>query len=349
MTKKQKQSVYLNTAPTSHKNTTKDEAAKQLQITVFKFVWIAVFLVISVVIFILPNIPFFVQLVLWIVLIVAMKGCEKDIVQMIKSGNFLATFPTKLESKWRPNPDEYKNLEQVEEALRKRGLESCNLAIAIDYTKSNEWQGWKSFGAKNLHYISEDINEMNPYEQVIRIIYRTLERYDDDKLIPVIGFGDINTGDRSVVSLKANNQPCTGLDDVLYSYAEFSRKVTMSGPTNLAPTIEYAINIVKRTGQYHILLIITDGNVDKVQETREAVIKASNYPISIVIVGVGDGPFDEMELLDDGLSERRFDNLQFVEWNKIIDGKKHPDAAFAVTALQEIPAQLAAIKELQLL
>ncbi len=39
--------------------------------------------------------------------------------------------------------------------------------------------------------------------------------------------------------------------------------------------------------QYHILVIITDGQIVDEQETEEAVVEASNYPLSIICIGVG--------------------------------------------------------------
>ncbi|KAJ1268992.1 hypothetical protein BS78_07G175900 [Paspalum vaginatum] len=258
--------------------------------------------------------------------------------------------------------DDYHTLEQVTNALAHAGLESSNLIVGIDFTKSNEWTGRVSFNNRSLHAMG---STPNPYEQAISIIGRTLARFDEDNLIPCFGFGDTTTHDQSVFSFYHDNQPCDGFEQALARYRELVPQLNLAGPTSFAPIIETAIGIVDSSGgQYHVLLIIADGQVTRSvetgsgnlspqeKETIDAIVKASEYPLSIVLVGVGDGPWDMMMEFDDNIPSRAFDNFQFVNFTQIMSrpiltSKK--EAEFALSALMEIPEQFKAAMSLQLL
>ncbi|MQM19215.1 hypothetical protein Taro_052215 [Colocasia esculenta] len=269
---------------------------------------------------------------------------------------------SRLQKQYSRIDDNYNSLEQVTDALAQAGLESSNLIVGIDFTKSNEWTGRVSFNRRSLHDIGQT---PNPYEQAISIIGRTLSAFDEDNLIPCFGFGDASTHDREVFSFYQDNRPCNGFEEALTQYREIVPKLRLSGPTSFAPIIETAISIVDNSsGQYHVLLIIADGQVTRSvdtalgslssqeQDTINAIAKASEYPLSIVLVGVGDGPWDMMKQFDDNIPSRTFDNFQFVNFTEIMcrsipTSKKETE--FALAALMEIPSQYKATLDLQLL
>ena len=65
---------------------------------------------------------------------------------------------------------------------------------------------------------------------------------------------------------------------------------------------------------------------------------------SIVVVGVGQGPFDDMQRYDDMSCGQKWDNVQFV---RFVDGMF--EDRFLVQALQEIPDQFREIRKRGLL
>ncbi|XWS29918.1 hypothetical protein CRYUN_Cryun24cG0071800 [Craigia yunnanensis] len=240
-------------------------------------------------------------------------------------------------------PDNFSSLDQVISALREAGLESSNLILGIDFTKSNEWTGKYSFNRRSLHAIG---SSPNPYEQAISIIGRTLSPFDEDNLIPCFGFGD--------GYFYPDHQPCHGFEEALARYREIVPRLNLAGPTSFAPIIDAAIDIVDKSSQYHVLVIIADGQVTRTpntprgrlspqeQATIDSIVAASHYPLSIILVGVGDGPWDSMKQFDDNIPHRGFDNFQFVNFTKIMSENTETskkEAGFALAALMEIPYQ----------
>lgn len=249
--------------------------------------------------------------------------------------------------------DNYRTFDELTADMRRKGLESSNLIFGIDFTKSNTWQGGPPYHYdNNLHSIG---TTPNPYQKVIQVMCRALVDFDDDGWIPVYGFGDSTTTDKAVFPIqlspsKEHDGACLRMEGVLEAYNSVLHEIAsgytkMSGPTSFAPIIKKAIDIVKQEKSYHILVIICDGGVDHPDETVKAIVEASNYPLSIVIIGVGKGPWDKMELFDDMIGKRRFDNVQFVNFHKIMKRCENEEVCFAHHALMEIPLQYEYIKK----
>ena len=47
-----------------------------------------------------------------------------------------------------------------------------------------------------------------------------------------------------------------------------------------------------------MLLILTDGDITDMQETKDMIVKGSTAPLSVIIIGVGDEDFEMMGELD---------------------------------------------------
>ena len=86
------------------------------------------------------------------------------------------------------------------------------------------------------------------------------------------------------------------------AYLIAQSRVELSGPTNFAPTIRLAAkraaSLPEDGSKYCVLLILTDGVIADMDETKTEIIRASALPLSIIIVGVGYDSFDEMKILD---------------------------------------------------
>lgn len=101
----------------------------------------------------------------------------------------------------------------------------------------------------------------------------------------------------------------------------------LAGPTKFAPVIRRATEIVNKCGDkknYHILMIITDGDIHDMDETMQAIVDIveNNVPMSIVVVGVGCEDFSQMVRLDGdhvAIKKNMRDIVQFVDFKDILD------------------------------
>ena len=134
---------------------------------------------------------------------------------------------------------------------------------------------------------------------------------------------------------------------VINFYRNSLKFIRLYGPTILAPiiqkTIQYCLNKIN-VQFYIILMILTDGIINDMSETIDAIVEASFLPISIIIVGIGNADFSNMKTLDSddrrlssskGINAAR-DLVQFVPYNKFENNVKK----LACEVLQEIPRQV---------
>ena len=215
------------------------------------------------------------------------------------------------------------------------------LSIAIDFTGSN---GDPRIPG-TLHYQHHD-GQLNDYEKAITAVGGILSKYDFDQKYPCFGFGAKYDG---VVrhSFQVGAKPeLDGISGVLEAYRNvFRTGLTMSGPTVFAEVISYAAAMARSTQEasrnigkqsYRVLLILTDGAVTDMEQTKEAISAASDAPLSVVIVGIGNADFTAMQELDDFMASAARDIVQFVKFSD----HAHDRSSLTKATLEEIPNQL---------
>ena len=101
----------------------------------------------------------------------------------------------------------------------------------------------------------------------------------------------------------------------------------------------------RKTGRCHILLVLTDGNVNiqDMAETKRAIVAASELPMSIIIAGVGAKSFETMQVLDsdDALLEQdgKYASRDIVQFVELREFAGRPEAELAAAVLEEVPRQ----------
>uniref|UniRef100_A0A8U7NFC0 Uncharacterized protein n=1 Tax=Corvus moneduloides TaxID=1196302 RepID=A0A8U7NFC0_CORMO len=181
-----------------------------------------------------------------------------------------------------------------------RGGTQLNFTVAIDFTASNGNPSQPT----SLHYLSPF--QLNAYSLALRAVGDIIQDYDSDKMFPALGFGakvppDGHVSHEFPLNGDASNPACRGIAGVLEAYQRSLRRVQLYGPTNFAPVVNHVARsaaTVLDGSQYFVLLIITDGVISDMAQTKEAIVNAAKLPMSIIIVGVGQAEFDAMVELD---------------------------------------------------
>ncbi|TKS88028.1 Copine-3 [Collichthys lucidus] len=224
-----------------------------------------------------------------------------------------------------------------------------NFTIAIDFTGSNG----DPRTPQSLHYINPE--GYNEYLSAIWAVGNVIQDYDSNKMFPVFGFGaqvppTWQVSHEFPINFNPASPFCAGIEGVVQAYQQCLPQLKLWGPTNFSPVINHAACFARQAlrqnvaSQYYVLLIITDGVITDMDQTRTAIVEASRLPMSIIIVGVGGADFTAMEFLDSDdklLSSPRGDVasrdiVQFVPFREF----QGNSVALAQSVLAELPDQV---------
>ncbi|XP_058078099.1 protein BONZAI 3-like isoform X2 [Magnolia sinica] len=223
-----------------------------------------------------------------------------------------------------------------------------NFMVAIDFTASNGNPRLPD----SLHYIDPS-GRLNAYQQAILEVGEVIQFYDSDRHFSAWGFGgrpiDGPVSHCFNLNGRANESEVEGIEGIMSAYTSALHNISLAGPTLFGQVINKAAKMASNAlsydqTKYFILLIITDGVITDLQETKDALVRASDLPLSILVVGVGGADFKDMEILDADNGQRlesstgrvaTRDIVQFVPMREVHSGQ----ISIVQSLLEELPGQ----------
>ncbi|KVH92235.1 C2 calcium-dependent membrane targeting [Cynara cardunculus var. scolymus] len=199
-----------------------------------------------------------------------------------------------------------------------------NFMVAVDFTASNG----DPQKPDSLHYIDPS-GCFNAYQQAIMEVGEVIQFYDSDKRFPAWGFGGrmYNGPVSHCFNLNgdAGSFEVEGVQGIMAAYQSALHTVSLHGPTLFGQIVNQAAEIAA-------------------QSLSQNSNKASDLPLSILIVGVGNADFKTMEILDGDNGQRlesstgrvaTRDNVQFVPMRDVHRG----EISMVQGLLEELPGQ----------
>eukprot|EP00756_Hemistasia_phaeocysticola_P043531 Hpha_TRINITY_DN17112_c0_g1::TRINITY_DN17112_c0_g1_i1::g.146703::m.146703 len=252
----------------------------------------------------------------------------------------------------------------------KAGFE-INLTICCDFSSSNG----ATDSPDSLHYKPPSgTRTKNEYVSALEQVVGILGEYDKDKEFTFWGFGaqpkgyvppavqspkkglggvlgakdnTVNEGLSHIFPVSGDylNPYVQGVEGVVQAYWEcLEDRMVPAEPTHMTPCLSQTYKQVEgKKDIYQIVLFVTDGQVNDMTDLIDLVVDASETAMSIIIIGVGQGPFNHMQRLSaddvplqssDKRTMRR-DIVGFVPYREF----QHSLAELRRETLKEVPAQ----------
>jgi hypothetical protein len=220
-----------------------------------------------------------------------------------------------------------------------------SLAVAIDFTARN---GDPRQPGTPHYFHSPESPQWNDYEKALFAVGSLLAKYDSDQRFPVWGFGAKYQNIVRHCFQCGIEDEVEGVQGMMDAYrGVFRTPLTMSYPTNLVEIIQTAASYARHKEEiadeegglsYTILLVLTSGCVENINETKRTLLEASEDPLSIVVVGIGDADFTEMQFLEE---PQDYDELGGRHITKFIQFRDYKSFnALTEAVMDEFPNQL---------
>ena len=216
-----------------------------------------------------------------------------------------------------------------------------SLSVAFDFTSSNGNPSDKS----SLHYIYANGTD-SLYGFVARsVVEGIISTGCSSQSIDAYGFGaklpkHDSTSNIFPLNLKDDRTSTfSKFEDMLKAYENCAKNVEFSKPCNLSPVInhvaKHAQTFMVDGKQYFILLLLTNGEVQDLEATKQAISDVSQWPLSIVIVGIGSKDFSH---LDELRADHQTNTFRHRSKTNVISEPSRPNHHF-VELQKHLPAE----------
>lgn len=164
-----------------------------------------------------------------------------------------------------------------------------------------------SGSTKEMHKI-EAGGKADLFETAIREVSSVLISKEKTNRFGFLGFGAKIKGCKHPTfafnhEKSQNNLSVSSVEEATDLYRSVYPKIEPVEPTNLSAVIERLHIMMKHQDKrnykiYTLLVILTDGDVSDQQATVDKIVECSVYPLSVVLIGVGQNNFEFLEYLE---------------------------------------------------
>ncbi|CAD6198984.1 unnamed protein product [Caenorhabditis auriculariae] len=279
-------------------------------------------------------------------------------------GKFLTTY---AKMKYGPGPDNVYNVINDVKKAQKKSYEHSGKMELVKFTDVSFYSFLDYVvSGTQLHFeIAVDFSSAEPVHELdqrrfdgelhmaVRAIGGIIRDYTPNRLFPAFGIGakiPPTFHESNEFFLNFSLDPiCRGLDGVMDSYKKAQTLVTPTKESKLAPVINYVTRMSHRSGfrglHYHVLAIFTRGSVSDLKDIQQAVNAASEAPLSVIIIGMGEGDFSSLQKISSRKKDAngKRECVEFFQMKTLLNGAETPaqnKSRIAERALRNVPNHL---------
>lgn len=220
-----------------------------------------------------------------------------------------------------------------------------NMTVAVDFSAKNRPQT----DAKSLHSLTSDSNS---YLSALKSLSEFFKHFDSTGHCDVYGFGAKVGGSDYISHCFPVASNVCGSEGAEQAYREILGSVEFASPCYLHKIIQQLLVPYERRSVpmsssslvYNIVVILTQGDLEDLEEFKEQLVRASSLPFSVVIVSMGATMFPHLTTADSDLSLMKtaaghFEDRNFVHRLLYSHFLGNP-RSFLHQAFSQIPRQL---------